>query len=275
MFQRYVVFVTLIFFSSMIMLHDAQGASAPIIYVHGVGISYHPFEYLVPLKRAFKEKGHRLLIAQTPAVDSIQASGDDLLNEVQRLAPSGPFHLIGHSMGGLVARSMLSRYDFKGRCLSLTTISTPHRGSKVADWALEFRQDKRFAANIIEIVRKFYNDSWATVAELTTKNMQEQFNVTHQNASEVRYFSIASYIPAPALFYTKNPYLLVAHRVNTQAGSHLSDGPVAIESAKWGEVLAIVPSDHYANTAPLPFGGKIIYKDVIDIIVKNLENHWP
>ena len=275
MFQRYVVFVTLIFFSSMIMLHDAQGASAPIIYVHGVGISYHPFEYLVPLKRAFKEKGHRLLIAQTPAVDSIQASGDDLLNEVQRLVPSGPFHLIGHSMGGLVARSMLSRYDFKGRCLSLTTISTPHRGSKVADWALEFRQDKRFAANIIEIVRKFYNDSWATVAELTTKNMQEQFNVTHQNASEVRYFSIASYIPAPALFYTQNPYLLVAHRVNTQAGSPLSDGPVAIESAKWGEVLAIVPSDHYANTAPLPFGGKIIYKDVIDIIVKNLENHWP
>ncbi|HAZ11300.1 MAG: hypothetical protein A2X86_20520 [Bdellovibrionales bacterium GWA2_49_15] len=275
MFQRYLVLVTLFLFSPIFLIKTACATSAPIIYVHGVGISYHPFDYLVPLKRVFKEKGHTLFIARTPAVDSIQISGDDLWNEVQRLVPTGPFHLIGHSMGGLVARSMLARYDFKGRCLSLTTISTPHRGSKVADWALEFRQDKRFAIDILELVRKFYNDSWATVAELTTKNMQEQFNVANQNAIGVRYFSIASYIPAPVMFYTQNPYIVIAHRVNTEAGFPLSDGPVAIPSAKWGEVLAIIPSDHYANTAPIPFGGKIIYKDVIDIIVKNLEKNWP
>ncbi|MBI2519095.1 MAG: alpha/beta fold hydrolase [Bdellovibrio sp.] len=275
MFQRSLLLPWISFFLCLFMLQSAYAASAPIIYVHGVGISYHPFEYLVPLKRAFKEKGHTLFIARTPAVESIQSSGDDLWNEVQRLVPSGPFHLIGHSMGGLVARSMLARYDFKGRCLSLTTISTPHRGSKVADWALEFRQDKRFATDIFEIVRKFYNDSWATVFELSTKNMQEQFNIGNQNVPGIRYFSIASYIPGPAVFYTQNPYLLIAHRVNTQSGSPLSDGPVAIESAKWGELLATIPSDHYANTAPIPFGGKIIYKDVIDIIVKNLEKNWP
>ncbi len=253
----------------------AFAGPAPIIYVHGVGIGYQPFEYLVPLKKAYRDRGYTLYIARTPAVDTIEASGDDLWHEVQRLVPTGPFHLVGHSMGGLVARSMLSRYDFKGRCLSLTTISTPHRGSKVADWALQFRNDKSFSLDIIEMVRRFYNDNWTAVTELGTKNMQEQFNVTNLDAPSVRYFSIASYIPDPDFLYTQNPYLLIAHRVNTNAGSSLSDGPVAIESAKWGELLAIVPSDHYANTAPIPFGGKIIYKDVIDIIVKNLSKNWP
>lgn len=44
----------------------------------------------------------------------------------------GKFHLIGHSMGGLDARVVASRWP--ERVASVTTLCTPHRGSPVADW---------------------------------------------------------------------------------------------------------------------------------------------
>lgn len=49
--------------------------------------------------------------------------------------PDEPVHVIGHSMGGLDARLLLSDPDWSRRVLSLTTIGTPHLGSSIADFA--------------------------------------------------------------------------------------------------------------------------------------------
>lgn len=46
-------------------------------------------------------------------------------------------HLLGHSMGGLVARS-LAQDPRVERCIgSVTLVSTPNRGTPIADWAIE------------------------------------------------------------------------------------------------------------------------------------------
>ena len=42
-------------------------------------------------------------------------------------------HIIAHSMGGLDSRYMISKLGMADRVLSLTTISTPHHGSPIAD----------------------------------------------------------------------------------------------------------------------------------------------
>ena len=50
--------------------------------------------------------------------------------------PNEKVHVIAHSMGGLDARYMISRLGMEDRVLSLTTVGTPHRGSKYADWGI-------------------------------------------------------------------------------------------------------------------------------------------
>lgn len=254
----------------------------PIIYVHGVGISYHPFEYLVPLKKAFAEKGYSLLVARTPAVDTFKKSAEVLQEDIKRMVPQGPFHLVGHSMGGLVARYYATHFNQDGRVLSVTTISTPHRGSKVADWILEKVGQNHSTKNlpsvvekgVLDLLKQFFGNSWTVVRELSTKHMNTTFNQNVPNQAPIRYFSVGSYIPWPQVVYTQNPYLLLAYKINSEAGHPLSDGPVSVESAAWGESLGEYPSDHYANTAPFPFGGKIIYKDFVNLVTSNLDKQF-
>lgn len=50
-------------------------------------------------------------------------------------------NIIAHSMGGLDARYMISALGGANRVASLTTISTPHTGSKVANFVLDATQD--------------------------------------------------------------------------------------------------------------------------------------
>jgi triacylglycerol lipase len=62
--------------------------------------------------------------------DAIQASVPE-----QELAQGKTIHIVAHSMGGLDARYLISRHglDCSRWIASLTTISTPHRGSPLAD----------------------------------------------------------------------------------------------------------------------------------------------
>ena len=46
-------------------------------------------------------------------------------------------NLIAQSMGGLDARFAISRLGMADRIATLVTVSTPHRGSAIADWATE------------------------------------------------------------------------------------------------------------------------------------------
>lgn len=47
-------------------------------------------------------------------------------------------NLIAHSLGGLDARYYITHLEGHKRVSSLITLSSPHRGSALADWALSF-----------------------------------------------------------------------------------------------------------------------------------------
>src|SRR5215469_10984999 len=61
-----------------------------------------------------------------------------LAEQIQARFPEGKVHIIAHSMGGLDSRYLLSKnlLGLDGRVASLSTVSTPHRGSPVADLVL-------------------------------------------------------------------------------------------------------------------------------------------
>jgi pimeloyl-ACP methyl ester carboxylesterase len=139
------------------------GARVPVILIHGLGGSGDGWEALLQAyardaswRAAFKPYTFRyasnaqdvLLDPQAPR--SIKALGGALRDAMQAFydapaaAPAYGFGrrsavLLAHSMGGLVARSMMQEHAFRDgrrggeRVLHLITLGTPHRGSPLAD----------------------------------------------------------------------------------------------------------------------------------------------
>src|SRR5690348_17253469 len=72
-----------------------------------------------------------------PPVGTSEDRARILGDAINERFPSGPVHIIAHSMGGLDSRTLIARnyhgLSQPGRIASLTTLSTPHRGSPVAD----------------------------------------------------------------------------------------------------------------------------------------------
>lgn len=61
---------------------------------------------------------------------------ESYLNDLFVSNPQQDIHLVGHSMGGLLLRDALARMDVPPKILTLTTLGTPFRGSKLSPFAL-------------------------------------------------------------------------------------------------------------------------------------------
>src|SRR5215467_13558972 len=78
------------------------------------------------------------LFPAVPVLARVQDRAQALAREISQRFPTGEIHIVAHSMGGLDTRYLLSR-NLQGlaeRVVSLSTISTPHRGSPIADLLL-------------------------------------------------------------------------------------------------------------------------------------------
>src|ERR1044071_4294482 len=82
-------------------------------------------------------KGHHVLAHKVPIVASCKVRAKALADAIQGEFKNDPAHIITQSMGGLDSRMMIGQnfngLGEKGRILSLTTLSTPHQGSPLAD----------------------------------------------------------------------------------------------------------------------------------------------
>lgn len=119
----------------------------PVVFCHGL----FGFDHLGPASlpalqishwRGIKEvlEGNKteVFIARVPATSSIEERARTLKAHIEEHFPGRTVNLVGHSMGGLDCRYLISKlkpYNFK--VASLTTIATPHRGSAFADHLID------------------------------------------------------------------------------------------------------------------------------------------
>lgn len=115
---------------------------APIVLAHGLfgfgRIGFGPLtfaQYFRDIPRFLQSLGNRVLVTQVPPLAGIARRAEALGERIDQAYPDEPVHIIGHSMGGLDARALISHEDWSHRVLSLTTIATPHLGSPLADLA--------------------------------------------------------------------------------------------------------------------------------------------
>ncbi len=132
--------------------------SAPIILVHGLfGFSQLTFgglkvtDYFREIPEALRRDGH--VVPEPPRLNpggSVAERAQDLKNYLQDVNRGDVFqkqvHIIGHSLGGLDSRFMISKLDMADRVLSLTTLGTPHHGTPLAD--IVVRATNRFSLSL-------------------------------------------------------------------------------------------------------------------------------
>lgn len=131
---------------ALLLLAAAAPASAddytktryPVVLVHGLfgfdaigGV----YDYWFGIPRALRDGGAQVYVAQVSAANSNEARGEQLIEQLetlQALHGYSKFNLVGHSQGGPTARYVAAvRPDL---IASMTSIGSPHAGSKVADF---------------------------------------------------------------------------------------------------------------------------------------------
>jgi len=108
----------------------------PVVILHGI---FRDYRLMARLRKTFTLAGRRVF---TPSLKPNNGSAG--LNELalqlgefleKNLAPGERCDVIGHSMGGMVARSYLQRHGGRARVRKLVTLAAPHHGTILA-WLL-------------------------------------------------------------------------------------------------------------------------------------------
>jgi triacylglycerol lipase len=167
----------------------------------------------------------QVIAPQVDPIGAIEVRGNALADEIlQKTNPKDRVHIIGHSMGGLDARHVIThRGDVSPRIATLVTIGTPHAGSKVADAVLD-------RAPVVEALLGLFpeklRDQIDAIKNLTTAFCKD-FNKRTPDVRGVRYINVAG---DASRAESELPFFKLAARLGGMAGK-TNDGVVTRESA--------------------------------------------
>jgi triacylglycerol lipase len=248
----------------------------PIVLAHGFDGSPTNRWGFYGIKEALEADGHIVHVAAVPPYDSPDVRAKALALHIDAtLKASGAkkVNIVAHSMGGLDSRVLISSLGYGDRVASLTTISTPHRGTFVADVALKImpgNADEAVNALAKAWARNFTSDELANdthvraaMSAISEKNAPA-FNAAHPNDARVFYQSwagVSSFLGLPngkdddacdgklLRHAFRNDVMdgsLVGGAAIVAHGTELrpNDGMATVESAKWGTFRGCVPADH-------------------------------
>ena len=114
----------------------------PVLLVHGMGFRDDlRIGYWGRIPKALQAAGCRIYFGHQDSNASIEANAEHIAAAIENiLAETGAekVNIIAHSKGGLDSRYAISTLGMGESVASLTTLSTPHHGSKTVDKLLRF-----------------------------------------------------------------------------------------------------------------------------------------
>ncbi len=117
-----------------LVVGDVEAAGTPILLVHGMIDNRMIFAVLRQRLRR-RGFGRVFTINYSPATNDIREAAKDLSRAIEELVARTGYervHVIGHSLGGLIARYYAQRLGGDERVHTLVTLGTPHGGSLLA-----------------------------------------------------------------------------------------------------------------------------------------------
>lgn len=249
-----------------------DAAKYPIVLAHGFDASPTNRWGFYRVAEALAADGHTVIIAQVPPYAAVSERAAHLARFVdQGLEDHERVNIIAHSMGGLDSRHVISQLGYGDRVASLTTISSPHRGSAVADVALKLMPGLFDGA--INALAGAWGRTYSDVSDDAdvraamfdiSQSAAADRNAATPDVAGVYYQSWAGVSSVLGLRNDKDAVAcaglgfidtgkpdkmhasLVPMAAFTAGGAalHPNDGMVTVESAKWGEFQGCIPADH-------------------------------
>jgi pimeloyl-ACP methyl ester carboxylesterase len=113
---------------------DPLAARIPVLLVHGLVDNRSVFSVM---QRSLRRRGfaHVCTWNYSPLLTDIARGAADLGARIERICEQtghDRVHVVGHSLGGLIARYLVQRRGGDRRVESLMTLGTPHQGSVLA-----------------------------------------------------------------------------------------------------------------------------------------------
>ena len=250
---------------------DPMGAPTryPIVLVHGfMGSKTSPLWSFYKLPDALRADGHVVIEADLPPFDAPAARARVLASQIDAaIAQYGKINLIAHSQGGLDSRYLISSMGYADRVASLTTISSPHHGTAIADKALGFLPGGTDASINTALKALGINTSDVNVRAALTALAERNapaFNTANPDRAGVVYQSWAgvssktgvassvdlSVCDGKMLMHPNTMDKLgtlipsIVWSVVGHGGADANDGMATVAGAKHGVFRGCIPADH-------------------------------
>ena len=190
--------------------------------------------------------GARVYYGHQEAWGTVEKNGEILkekIQEIKRETGCRKVNIIAHSKGGLDSRYLISGLHMEDSVATLTTISTPHRGSMLVDFL------KRLPDRVYRMVCRWidlyfgkmgdrYPDAYTASSQLSTA-YAEEFNRKYPDAPGIYYQSFASLMSCGL----SSKLLCIPYWV-LKALDAPNDGLVTVESARWADFKGVLTNTH-------------------------------
>jgi len=251
-----------------------------VVLAHGLGGSADSFDPAIVA--AIEANGHIVKRTAVPGIESVAVRAAALGPQIDALMTqtgATKVHIIAHSMGGLDARHLVAKLGYGTKVASITTVSTPHRGSPLADLALGITQSSVVSqSDALEAIVEFVGGGIDTAAlnralfDLS-ETQAPTFNAANPDVPGVKYQSYAGFstpngisnpnaaaactpAPMPEPAETRALLLLAQPIVASGTDRNPNDGVVEISSSTWTGFLGCISADHLGETT-VPAAGEV------------------
>ncbi len=210
----------------------------PILLVHGAGFRDLRIPvYWGRIPKILEAHGAAVFFGEQDCWASTETNAHALCDRIDAILKetgAEKVNIIAHSKGGLEARMAASSLNGAEKIASITTVGTPHRGSKTFTMFLRApRMVFSIAAfvvnNWIRLVGDKKPDFQRVCEEFSTSHL-ETFNAQNPDAPGVFYQSAAGVMKHPFSDINLSTANFVLNRIEGE-----NDGLVSVESATWGE----------------------------------------
>jgi pimeloyl-ACP methyl ester carboxylesterase len=117
-----------------LVISNLEAAGTPILLLHGIGDNRSVFTLL---RRGLRRRGFGQVTTLNYSIltGDIRVAAAQLAEEVERIVGETGYeriHVVGHSMGGVIARYYVTRLGGDARVHTLVTLGSPHQGTYTA-----------------------------------------------------------------------------------------------------------------------------------------------
>jgi len=208
----------------------------PILLVHGIILKdVRFFKSFGNIPKILRKEGFVVYTSTNDGVGTIENNARQIkqqIKKIMKLEKCDKVNIIAHSKGGLDCKYMITNLDMEDNVASLTTLCTPHKGSKMADQILSLpKWIVTLISKFLNICYRFLGDKKPNVlraCKQLKENSELDVNLTTNKVYCQSYSAVLKRSKDDAL-------MAIPHMILKKIDNDVSDGLVSKESSKFGE----------------------------------------